>query len=565
MVKVICLNNGSTKEYQRGTTAKEIIEDQKIGLENDILGVLVNNKIRSLDYEFYKPKTIEFVDINHPMGFRIYMRSVFFVLYKACKELYPDIQLSIENSLPHGFYCEINGAKKLERDQIILNIQHRMNQIVEEDLAFTSEEIPTCDAVKIFRDNGLEEKAVLFETRKGAYTTVYYLNGEPNYFYGGLVPSTGYLKKIVIAPYFDGLIVMSPLKIDNIIKNKELFIMEYIRERSEGGSKFFKTLREQKAWLNIMEVPYVGYLNKEVEEGRVGRLIKISEALQEKKIAEIADDIHSRKDCRVVFISGPSSSGKTTFCKRLSVQLQVLGYKTIELSLDDYFVNRVDTPKDETGDYDYESIYAIDFKFFQKHLNELLTAPEGKTFDMPIYDFKSGERKFGQKNISMTSNTIILVEGIHGLNPIISEGIDEKYIYRIFASALTHIAIDRHNPIKSSDNRILRRMLRDSWSRGYPAIETIRRWGSVRRGEEKNIFPYQENADTMFNTALLFELGVIRKHVEPLLREIPEDVPEFATAQYLLKFLSYFKNIDDKEIPPTSILREFLGGSSFVY
>lgn len=579
-IRIRCENTNISKEYPRGITLKEIAEDQQIKLQDDILGATVNNRIRELDYELYNPKSIRFIDIHDADGYRMYMRSLIFVLGKAVRDCYPQLALRVEHSLPIGYYCELDGLKhlaggsqdesaaNLERTiplSIVTTLKQRMQEIVRADLPFEHQEIPSQEAVTLFRERNYPAKAMLFETRQQAYSSVYYLDGEPNYFYGGLVPSTGYLKTFDIDRYFQGLIIVWPDHIEELTKNRQLVLKNYIRERSEGGTKLFRIFQEHKDWLEIMGVPYVGYLNKEVQEQGPGRLIKISEALQEKKIAHIADEIAKRPDCRLILISGPSSSGKTTFSKRLSIQLQVLGYKTAEISMDDYFVDRDHTPRDENGDYDFESIGAVDIPFFTQQLNELLDVETEQTVEMPVFDFISGSRKWGLKQIRMTPQTVLIVEGIHGLNPQLSAGIDPKYIFKIFVSALTHIAIDTQNPIRSTDNRLIRRIVRDNNFRGNSALDTLRRWESVRRGENKNIFPYQENADIMFNSALLFELCVLKSYAEPLLRDVPEACPEYAAANSLLKFLSFFCHISEKEIPPTSIIREFLGGSSFIY
>lgn len=592
-IRIRCENTNLSKEYPCGMTLKEIVEDQKIKLKGDILGAAVNNRIHELSYEIYKPKTIRFIDIHDVDGYRMYMRSLVFVLGKAVKDCYPQWSLRVEHSLPMGYYCELDGAKTDEAQaattnaagtkgeathtksdnttdaslplSVISTLKQRMQEIISADLPFEHQEIPSQEAVTLFRERNHPAKAVLFETRQQAYSSVYYLDGEPNYFYGGLVPSTGYLKTFDIERYFQGLVIVWPDHVEELAKNRQSVLKNYIRERNEGGTKLFRIFQEHKDWLDILGVPYVGYLNKEIQEQGPGRLIKISEALQEKKIAQIADAIAKRPDCRLVLISGPSSSGKTTFSKRLSIQLQVLGYRTAEISMDDYFVDRDHTPRDKNGNYDFECIEAVDIPFFTQQLNQLLGVETEQTIEMPVFDFISGSRKWGLKQIRMTPQTILIVEGIHGLNPQLSAGIDPKYLFKIFVSALTHIAIDTQNPIKSTDNRLIRRIVRDHNFRGNSALNTLHRWESVIRGENQNIFPYQENADVMFNSALLFELCVLKAHAEPLLREVPEASPEYAAARYLLKFLSYFSHISDKEIPPTSILREFLGGSSFVY
>ncbi|MEG1499142.1 MAG: nucleoside kinase [Bacteroidales bacterium] len=565
-IEIICKNTGIRKEYPIGISLDKIAKDQNIKLEHDLLGAKVNNKLRELSYEVFKPKTIEFIDVNDTIGYRMYMRSLVFILFKAIRDVYPGLTLKVEHSLPIGFYCELEGIESRINKDMILQIRQRMQEIIQKNLPFVRKQIPTPEAIEIFKKNGLDEKVALFETRQELYTSVYLLEDTANYFYGYLIPSTGYIKNFYIDRYFgNGLIAVWPSYVEHLQKNSNIILRSFLKEASQGGSKLFKIFQEQKKWLEILGVPYVGKLNKEILAHGPGRLIKVSEALQEKKIASIADNIAQCKDCKIILISGPSSSGKTTFCKRLSVQLQVLGYNTAEISLDDYFVDRDKTPLDDKGEYDFESIKAIDIPFFNEQLSSLMQTQEEIEIDLPTFDFKEGKRKFLGRKLKMTPKTIIIVEGIHGLNPQLTITIPNKYKYKIFVSALTHIGIDTQNPVHSTDNRLLRRIVRDHNFRGYSATETLKRWESVRKGENKNIFPFQENADIMFNSALLFELGVLKKHAEPLLTAVPENTNEYPEAQRLLKFLSYFVHIEEKEIPPTSILREFLGESSFLY
>lgn len=564
MIEIICTNTGIRKEYPLGTSLQEIAEDQRITLKDDILGAKVNNKLRELSYRIFKPKTVEFIDIEDPIGYAMYMRSMVFILFKAVRDLWPETTLKVEHSLPVGSYCEIMGWKGEITNQMVIDLRKRMAEIVEADLPFGRKQIPTAEAIEIFKQQRLNEKVLLFQTRNELYTSVYTLDNVANYFYGYLVPSTGYIKKFFIDRYFgNGIIALRPDIDKTIEQNTREFFSSLMQAACQGGSKLFKTYQEQKDWLDIMGVPYVGNLNKEVMEKGAGRLIKISEALQERKIASIADQVVQKEGCRLVLISGPSSSGKTTFCKRLSVQLQVLGFHTAEISMDNYFVDRELTPKDENGDYDFECIEAIDRKFLNEQLLQMMEVKKDTEIKIPVFDFHEGKRKMTGK-LRVGPNTIFIVEGIHGLNPALLD-IDDQYTFKIFVSALTHISIDTQNPVSSTDNRFIRRMVRDYKFRGYSALNTFDRWPSVRRGENRNIFPYQENADVMFNSALLFELGVLKKHAEPLLREIPESSVHYGEAHRLLKFLSYFVSIEEKEIPPTSILREFLGDSSFMY
>lgn len=552
-VEVICKNTQIRKFYPIGVSLEEIIKDQNISLKDPVIAAKVNNRLKELSYKIFNPKTIEFIDISDPSAYRMYLRASIFATYKAVKNLYPQATLNVEHSLPNGIYCEIPFLGKPINQEVIDKISTEIEKIIQEDLPFTRIKMPTQEAIEIYEKEGLSEKKMLFEGRKEFYTTVYFLDGTPNYFYGYLVPSTSHLKKIKLSAYHDGIIIHWISKEDE--KNK-------YTSRSSKPSKLYSIIQEHKDWLHILGVPYVGDLNLKIKKKQSSQLIKISEALHEKKIASIADKINQRKDCKIALISGPSSSGKTTFCKRLTVQLQVLGRKTLELSLDDYFLNRTETPRKENGDYDFESINAIDISFFNKQLQQLLN---GEEIDSPTFNFYTGEKEFLGKKLKLEPSSILIIEGIHGLNPLLTQTIEEKQKFKIFTSALTHISIDKQNPIKSTDNRLIRRIIRDYQYRGYSAQETLKQWINVRAGEETSIFPFQENADVMFNTALLFELSVLRKIAEPLLREVPEISDEYMEASRLLKFLSYFHEMDDYEIPPTSIIREFIGGGSFIY
>lgn len=563
-IEIICKNTGIRKEYPIGTTLAEIAKDQHIQLEDDILAARVNNSLRELSFELFKPKTVEFIDIHDPMGYAMYMRSMIFIMFKAARDLWPESTLKVEHTLPLGTYCELIGIQGKLSLSMVIQLRKRVQEIIDEDLPITRRQIPTTEAIEVFKQNRLYEKVLLFQTRNELYTSVYSIGNVSNYFYGYLVPSTGYIKHFHIDRYFgNGLIAIRPDLNETVGKDTKRFLSDMVKAACQGGSKLFKTFQEQKDWLEIMGVPYVGNLNRILQQEGAGRLIKLSEALQEKKIASIADAVAKKADCRIVLISGPSSSGKTTFCKRLSIQLQVLGYSTAEISLDDYFVDREKTPRDANGDYDFECLEAIDREFFNQQLQQILNVQKETEIKMPVYDFKVGVRRMDKK-IRVSPKTIVLVEGIHGLNPALTD-LDSRFTFKIFVSALTHISIDTQNPVSSTDNRLIRRMVRDSKFRGNSALATLDRWPSVRRGENKNIFPYQEQADVMFNSALLFELGVLKQDAEALLRAIPENSEHYGEAHRLLKFLSYFLPIEEKEIPPTSILREFLGGSSFVY
>ncbi len=549
---VYCENTKTEKKYPFGTTLSDIIEDQKIDIGEDILGAMVNNTLKELDYLLYKPKTVRFIGYTHPDGQRMYTRSLSMVLFKAVVDLFPDYKLKIEHTVSKGLYCELEGLEiNGNHEEVVEKLHKRMQEIIEQDIPFEREEIRTEIALRIFEEFGLEDKCTLMRTRKQFYSSVYKLDDVVNYFYGYLVPSTGYLKHFNLVKYYKGMLLVLPKK-DNPDELEDIVIQ----------NKLFDIFQEFKEWVEIIGVPYVGKLNELTKEGKIGDIIKVSEALQEKKLACVAEMIHKKETARVVFISGPSSSGKTTFAKRLGVQLAVIGFKPVVISMDNYFVNRELTPKDENGNYDFESPHALDIKLFNENINDLLA---GKEIDLPKFSFQEGKRYYDGTKLKMLDNSIIVVEGIHGLNPEISAMIPENRKFKVYVSALTPLSIDSNNRIPTTDNRLIRRMVRDARYRGYSALETLQRWPSVRKGEEKHIFPFQEEADVMFNTALVFELGVLKKWAEPLLRDVPPNVPEYSEARRLLKFLSYLTCINEKEIPPTSILREFLDGSSFDY
>lgn len=549
---IICENNNVEKSYPFGTTLSDIIEDLKIDIGEDILGAMVNYTLKELDYMVYKPKTVRFIGYSHPDGHRMYERSLSMVLFKAVYDLFPNYKLKIEHSVSDGLYCELEGLEKgADLDKIILQLKNRMQEIITQDIPFEREEIRTETALRVFEDFGLEDKCTLMRTRKQFYSSVYKLDNVVNYFYGYLVPSTGHLKNFDLAHYFNGLLLVLPAdenhgKLKNVVKK----------------NKLFEIIQEFKEWVEIIGVPNVGRLNEITMSGQIGDIIKVSEALQEKKLACIAEMVHKKENAKVIYISGPSSSGKTTFAKRLGVQLSVIGFKPVVLSMDNYFVDREKTPRDENGDYDFESPEALDLKLFNENVLDLI---DGKEIDLPGFSFTTGKRVYDGTKLKLKENSIIIVEGIHGLNPKVSAMIPEERKFKVYVSALTPLNIDANNRIPTTDNRLLRRMVRDSRYRGYSALDTLKRWGSVRAGEEKHIFPFQEEADVMYNTALAFELGVLKYWAEPLLRDVPPNVPEFSEAKRLLKFLSYFVVIGTKEIPPTSILREFLDGSSFHY
>lgn len=551
-VEIICENINERKKLKPGMSLLEISRQIKHNLKYPVLGAMVNNELKELDYEVYSPKTIRFLDITHPAGMRMYQRSLFFVLQKAVKDLLPGSRVRIEHSVSRGFYCEIDGCNEPLELPFIFQIGDRMREIIAENLPFRRDKVLTKDVATLFRSLGDYEKADLFETRSTLYTSVYYLNDNADYFFGCLVPSTGYLEKFDLVKYYQGMLLMVPKR-----KNPEEL------EDIVLQNKMFEIFQEYHEWVDILGVGNVAAINKQVMEGNASELIKVSEALHERKVVQIADQIFSRKDkVRIVLISGPSSSGKTTFSKRLAIQLKVAGLRPYTISLDNYFVNRELTPLDENGGYDFESIHALDIDYFN---NDLVNLLQGEEVQLPKFSFESGKRFFDGTKLKIESNGIIIIEGIHALNPDLTPLIEPEKKFKVYISALTSLSIDGTNRIPTTDNRLIRRIIRDFRYRGYSALDTISRWDSVRRGEEHNIFPFQEEADVMFNSALVYEFGILKTFAEPVIRGVPMNVPEYAEAVRLIKFLSYFVAIPYDEIPPTSILREFLGGSTFSY
>ena len=555
-LKVFCKN---TKEYlsiDGGETLIDLYDTIKgrVGLKGDAVCVLVNNKVEDLHYPVFAPKHIEFVDITSNTGIRVFTRSLCMVLYKALNDLYPGKRLCIQHSISNGHYCQIKHEENFVTPEIIAQLKQRMTEIIEEDHPFKRRERLTTDVIEMFRKQGLNDKVRLLESNNQLYTVYYKLDDIIDSFYGPLVPSTGMLKVFDLIPYEDGMLLLGPDRnnISQVVK-------------WEPQPKLFQAFTDYIDFNNIIRVSDVGDLNHAIREGYAPLLINVVEALHNKHFIQIADEITRRYHeggARVVLIAGPSSSGKTTSSKRLAIQL-ITNYivpKVVEL--DNYFVNRDRTPRDETGDYDYESLYALDLEQFNKDVTDLLA---GKEVDMPTYNFVKGEREYLGKKLKLEEGDILLMEGIHGLNPELTRLIPEEQKYRVFVSALTTLNIDDHNWIGTYDNRLLRRIIRDHQYRGSSALQTIQRWPSVRRGENKWIMPFHENADAMFNSSLLFELSVMKNYALPILQQVPSNTPEYAEASRLIKFLSYFEPLDEKDIPSTSLLREFLGGSTFHY
>jgi len=551
-IDIYCENTNTSKSYPLGVTLKEIRDDLQIKLKNSVLGAIVNNKVKELSFVVVKSKRIKFIDYSHPDGRRLYIRSLIFLLYVAIRETMPQVKMRIPNGISQGYYCELLGLGRKITASDLFEIKSEMESWISRDVPFEKKGLSTEDAVEELVKQGLEEKSKLFEQQGTLFSYLYYLDSYANYFYGHHVPSTSYLSNFDLVPYFDGILLQVP-KAGNFNELNEV----------EEQEKLFGIFKEHKRRAELMNVPNLGMLNEYISAGRGGDIIKISEALHEKKIVEIANAVDSRRDdVKVILIAGPSSSGKTTFSKRLAVQLAVNGIIPHMISLDDYFVAREKTPLDVHGKYDFESLDAVDVEFFNEQLLQLFN---GEEVELPRFNFILGRREPSGKKLRLGQGHLLIIEGIHGMNPNLTPGIDERMSFKIFLSALTQVSIDDQNHISTTDNRLLRRIIRDSKYRGYSAAETIRRWPSVRSGEEKNIFPYQENADVMFNSALIYELAVLKKYAEPLLKAVPESFEEYSETNRLLKFLEYFKHLDDTEIPPTSLIREFLGGSSFQY
>ena len=554
MLQIYCKNINKSKCFPIGITLLDIYSGFGLNMPYGPVSAKVNNKVESLTFRVYNNKDVEFLDLCSSSGMRTYVRSLFFVLYKAVEDLYPNGNIVLEHPISKGYYCQLKLDRSIGLDDV-QRIKQRMKEIIAEDLPFERFEKHTDEVVELFRQKGMKDKVQLLETSGNLYSYYYTLGDTIDYYYGSLLPSTGYLHLFDLVKYYDGLLLQVPNR-SNPSKLEEMLKQE----------KMLEVLKEHRQWNQILGIGTVGDFNKACNAGYATELINVSEALQEKRISQIADEIYHRgqkgQPVKLILISGPSSSGKTTFSKRLSVQLMANGLKPYPVSLDDYFVNRVDTPKDESGNYDYESLYALDLDFFNQQLQALLN---GEEVELPRFNFNTGMREMSGNRLKVDDNMILILEGIHALNPELTPHIPAESKFKIYVSALTTILLDNHNYIPTTDNRLLRRIIRDYKYRGYSAEETISRWPSVRAGEEKWIFPFQENADVMFNSALLFELAIIKDYAEPILRKVPNNRPEYSEAYRLRKFLEYFIPLQDKELPPTSLLREFLGGSSFRY
>ena len=550
VLHIRCKNNKKTQEVPIGSTLSDIYEEINLQMPYGPVSAKVNNKVEGLHYRVYHNKDVEFLNLLTPSGIRTYTRSLFLVLCKAVHDLYTGSQVIIDIPVSNGYYCNLQLGHEITTEDVD-RIRTRMQEIVDTKMPIQRYETTTEEAVKMFTELGDIQKAKLLRSSGSLYCVYYVLDDYKDYYYGSMLTNTSQLHLFGLEPYFDGVLLRIPSAQD---PSK---LGELIRQ-----DKMFEVFKEHHRWQSILGIKTVGDFNEAVKNGLSTDLINVSEALQEKKISQIADKIAGQKEIKVVLIAGPSSSGKTTFCKRLSVQLLASGVKPVQISLDDYFVNRAETPKDENGELDYESIYALNIPLINEQFNALF---RGEEVELPKYNFQTGMSEKSGKKLHLGENNILLVEGIHALNPALTEQIADDKKFKIYASALTTILLDDHNYIPTTDNRLLRRIVRDYKYRGCSAQETIHRWPSVRAGENKWIFPYQEQADVMFNTALLFELAVIKPQAEEVLEQVPENCEEYAEAYRLRKFLKYFAPLPFRNLPPTSLLREFLGGSSFKY
>lgn len=550
MLQIYCKNMNLSKEFPEGSSLLDIYKGFKLEMPYTPVSAKVNNKVEGLTYKAFNNKDVEFLNILSPSGMRTYVRSLCFILCKAVEELYPKGEILLQHPVSKGYYCSLRIGRPVTLDDVS-QIRERMKEIIAEDLPFHRVECHTEEAVKLFNKKGMYDKVKLLKTTGNIYAFYYTLGDSVDYYYGSLLPRTSYVGLFDIVKYYDGILLRIPNRehpetLEDMVKQE----------------KMLDVFKEHLHWQEIMGVSTVGDFNEAIQHGHATDLINVSEALQEKKIAQIANEIYDKGKIKLILISGPSSSGKTTFSKRLSIQLMTNGMHPVPISLDNYFVNRERTPLDEKGEYDYESLYALDLEFFNQQLAALL---QGEEVELPRFNFNTGKREFKGDYLRIDNNKVIILEGIHALNPELTPHIPAENKYKIYVSALTTIMLDNHNYIPTTDNRLLRRIIRDYNYRGYSAEETIRRWPSVRAGEEKWIFPYQENADAMFNSALLFELSVLKNHVEPILNQVPQCSSAYSEAYRLRKFLQYFLPVQDRELPPTSLLREFLGGSSFKY
>ena len=559
MLQIRCKNTGVTKSFQEGTSLLDIYQEfqDDIRLPYPVVSAKVNNVSQGLKFRVYQNRDVEFLDARDGSGHRAYVRSLSFVLYKATQDLFPGSKLFVEHSLCRGYYCNFKKrTPELLTDDDVSRLRQRMKEIIALDMPFRRTEATNEEAVRVFTDRGFSDKVKLLETSGQIYSDYYMLGDTADYYYGPLVPSAGYLKVWGLEPFHDGMLLRVP------DWNDPSRLAEKV-----DMPKTFELFSEKTRWDIIMRLSNAGDVNKAVLKGHASELIQVSEALQEKKIVQIAEEIYRRfhrkkNPVRLVLITGPSSSGKTTFCKRLSVQLLACGLRPISFSTDDYFVNRVDTPKLPNGDYDFDNIDTVEHALLEDHLLRLM---KGERVEIPEYNFVTGKREWNGKKLKLAGDTVLIIEGIHALNPLLTQQIPDDVKYKIYISALTSISLDDHNWIPTRDNRLLRRIIRDYNKGAFSAKQTISQWKNVCQAEDQWIFPFQETADVMFNSALNIEFAVLRTHAELILSQVPRNCPEYAEAHRLLKFIHFFLPVSDKEIPPTSIMREFVGGSSFKY
>ena len=549
-LQIRCKNNKKTENISIGSSLSEIFDEINLKMDFGPVSAKVNNKVEGLNYRVYHNKDVEFLDLHSASGMRAYTRTLFFILCKAANDIFRNVGMVIDIPVSNGYYCDLQLGRPITEDDVKA-IRERMQQVIDEAMPIRRIECTTEEAIRVFDEVGDKEKVKLLSSTGKLYTVYYDLDGYKDYYYGTLLTNTSQIHLFDLVKYYDGMLLRIPLR-DDPSKLGELIHQD----------KLFDIFTEHHKWQDIIGIRTIGDLNKVVDNGNAMGLINVAEALQEKKIAHIAEMIAERKNVKVVLIAGPSSSGKTTTCKRLSIQLIVNGLKPVGISLDDYFVDREKTPRDENGNMDYEHVEALNIPLLNQQLNALMA---GEEVELPKYNFQTGKSEKSGRKLKLKGNEVLVVEGIHALNPMLTAQIPEESKFRVYASALTTILLDNHNYVPTTDNRLLRRIIRDYKYRGVSAQETIRRWPSVRAGENKWIFPFQENADVMFNTAMLFELAVIRSQAEPLLELVPEDCDEYSEAYRLLKFLRYIRPIPNRQVPPTSLLREFLGGSSFKY
>lgn len=552
-IEIVIENFNERQFVEHGTSLAEIVRqsnDRFMALTNGkpVLGALVNNRVQTLQYRIYNPRTVEFFDLSHRQGKRLYQNSLGFMMYKAVKDTYPNARLIFDHSLLNGTYCRIEG---IDTDHVTVrdNVSRRMSQLQQQDLPFNSKVMLKEDALKLLSQEDLPETYRLLSNLKQLYIEMQFLDGTIHKLASRTVPSTGCLTGWTLELFEDGYLLNMP--------------EPEVKYHFDRADKLFNVFQEHHKWVKLLRLPTITDLNTIIQAGGSNQLVQVAEALHEKKYAEIAEQIHSQSDrVRLILIAGPSSSGKTTSCRRLSVQLNVLGHDVKQISLDDYFVSRDRTPKLPNGEYDFESVDALDIPLLNEHLQKLF---DGEEVKIPTFDFVKGDPYFSGKTLQLKKSNILLVEGIHALNPKLTAQIADGLKFKVYVSALTQVAIDDQNIIHSSDNRLVRRIVRDNNFRGWNAYETLKRWDNVQAGERKHIFPYQENADVMFNSALFYEIALLKTFAEPLLKQVPENCKEYAEARRLLNFIELIEPIDPKFIPPTSIMREFLGGSSFEY